>query len=418
MTNADLLAAFRQLATARTPSRPSLADVAVGKDGSAGKDDKGRVAHFGDQLRRIAQSAKAEPKPELKPEPKPEPKREAEPAPRDPIEPSLIQRIEPPQHPAAEIAFASSAPAATPKPRAERPVDTDDRRDQPDWTSPDASLSVLISRLDQPRPPVAASDNDEADAITPVAPSPGRPQRQSAEPELSLATESRTSAAAEPRWQTSAAFSDTRTAVQVKVVVRQQETHFEPVQPFTLLQKIVDRIGADLPAMSSPAAPASAASPAASDRPAATPVRTLTLQLDPPDLGAVTVKMRLVGDAVQVRLSADRPDTAQLLRHERGALTDAMQSAGYTFEIAAIDQSRPADSGAGAGQQQAQQDHRPSQSSPGGSQLGDAGAQRQSGDPNAGSRHSRQPHDQIADPAERPRNNDADRVGTDGAVYL
>jgi chemotaxis protein MotD len=39
---------------------------------------------------------------------------------------------------------------------------------------------------------------------------------------------------------------ETRTAPPVKVAVREQETHFEPVQQLTLLQKIVDRISPDL----------------------------------------------------------------------------------------------------------------------------------------------------------------------------
>ena len=50
--------------------------------------------------------------------------------------------------------------------------------------------------------------------------------------------------------------------------------------------------------------------------------------------------MRLIGGAVEVRLSADRYETTQMLQQERGALTDVMQSAGYAFDIASIDHSR------------------------------------------------------------------------------
>ena len=80
------------------------------------------------------------------------------------------------------------------------------------------------------------------------------------------------------------------------------------------------------------------------------PVRIPTLQLDPPTLGAVIVKMRLIGGAVEVRLSADRYETTQMLQQERGALKDVMQSAGYAFDIASIDHSRASDANPGAGQ--------------------------------------------------------------------
>ena len=163
--------------------------------------------------------------------------------------------------------------------------------------------------------------------------------------------------------------AETRTLPTLKVVVRDQETHFEPVQQLTLLQKIVDRMVTDLPAVSpqADANPADAASPAS--QPADKPVRILTLELDPPNLGAVTVKMRLIGNAVEIHLSADRHETTQMLQQERGALTEVMQSAGYAIDIASIDHSRAGDANPGAGQQQAQSDQRPSQQLPDGSQT-------------------------------------------------
>ena len=54
----------------------------------------------------------------------------------------------------------------------------------------------------------------------------------------------------EQRFALSVDAPETRTLPTVKVVVREQETHFEPVQQLTLLQKIVDRMVTDLPAMS------------------------------------------------------------------------------------------------------------------------------------------------------------------------
>ena len=138
-------------------------------------------------------------------------------------------------------------------------------------------------------------------------------------------------------------------------------------------------------------------------------------------MGTVTVRMRLAGDAVEVRLSADRQETTQLLREERGALMDAMQSAGYTFDIASIDHSAGSDANPNAGQSHAQSDQQPSQQSNGGPHIGNGTSERQSSDAQAGGRHNRQGHDQIIKPAERHQD---ERVALDrsggagGAVYL
>ena len=61
----------------------------------------------------------------------------------------------------------------------------------------------------------------------------------------------------EQRIAPSVNVAETRTLPPVKVVVREQETHFEPVQQLTLLQKIVDRMATDLPAASPQAGPSS-----------------------------------------------------------------------------------------------------------------------------------------------------------------
>jgi chemotaxis protein MotD len=144
----------------------------------------------------------------------------------------------------------------------------------------------------------------------------------------------------------------------------------------------------------------------------------LTLQLDPPDLGAVIVKMRLIGDAVEVRLTADRYETTQMLQQERGTLTDVMQSAGYAFDIASIDHSRASDANPGAGQQQAQPEQRQSQQMQSGSQIDNAASERQSGDAQAGSRQNRRQHEQFTEPAERNQRQEVVPNRTGGALYL
>jgi chemotaxis protein MotD len=187
------------------------------------------------------------------------------------------------------------------------------------------------------------------------------------------------------------------------------------------LQKIVDRMATDLAAVASPEGARAADAPGLEAHKAADsrPVRIMTLELDPPNLGSVTVKMRLAGDSVEIHLTADRYETTQMLRQERGALTDAMQSAGYTFDIAAIDHTRTPDANPNNGQQQQQapSDQRSSLPSSSGSQADSGASGRSSGDSQNGARHNRQDHEQSPRPAERQQDQNSSRVRS-STVYI
>uniref|UniRef100_Q07SG2 Flagellar hook-length control protein n=1 Tax=Rhodopseudomonas palustris (strain BisA53) TaxID=316055 RepID=Q07SG2_RHOP5 len=315
-----------------------------------------------------------------------------------------------------EIVAQPKDPADKPRKKSTEPAQADTTALPAEWRSPDAALSAVISRLEQ----VQSHHGFDNDATPPLADTQTRAEPREVDLKLGgLPDSPKTGDPAEPRFALSVDSAETRTPLPIKVAVRDQETHFEPVQQPSLLQRIVDRMAADLPAASTQAssAPAETALPdlaKAADR----PVRMLTLQLDPPDLGAVTVKMRLTGDAVEIRLTAERYETRQLLETQRSALTDAMQSAGYKFDIASIDQSRSSDANAGAGQQQPQAEQRQSQQGNSGSLFNDANSQRQSADTQAGTRQHRPQHEPLTELPERHQEKEVVRDRSSGAVYL
>jgi chemotaxis protein MotD len=121
-----------------------------------------------------------------------------------------------------------------------------------------------------------------------------------------------------------------------KVSVIQQETHFPPVAQFTATQQVADAVVAELKGSSAPAASAAPDPASADDAKSDQPLKILTISLDPPALGNVTVRLRLVGPAVSVQLAADRRDTSQMLEEQRGSIRALMQSAGYTADIAPV----------------------------------------------------------------------------------
>lgn len=410
MNKADpLIAAFRQLAVGKLTPRAGLNGGTIAKDGNdkAGND---KAEHFRQQLRLIAQGTK------------PDPKAETAKAEIKGARPDLARDLEL----ADQLAEVADEGTTRSKDDADQPNEVSPPQAAaeatplpPEWRSPEAALSAVISRLDQAKT-VSARDDD-------APPHVALPESRAEPREIPLQLDDairppKSDQPAEQRFTLTVDSSETRVLPTVKVVVRDQETHFEPVLQPTLLQKIVDRMVTDLPVAASPADTSSAAAsppPPAADK----PVRILTLQLDPPDLGAVTVKMRLIGNAVEIHLSADRRETTQMLQQQRGALTEVMQSAGYAFDIASIDQSRAGDANPGAGQQQAQSDPRPSQPLPGGSQADNATSERQSGDAQAGSRHNRQQHDEFKQSVERAQDQegvrkDGVRHRNGGALYL
>jgi chemotaxis protein MotD len=65
---------------------------------------------------------------------------------------------------------------------------------------------------------------------------------------------------------------------------------------------------------------------------AASPVKVLHIQLQPADLGTVTVRLSLKAQALQLDLEVGRDHTAHLIQREREALSTLLRSAGYVME--------------------------------------------------------------------------------------
>ena len=194
-----------------------------------------------------------------------------------------------------------------------------------------------------------------------------------------------------------------------KVTVVQQETHLPPVQPFTPSAQVAKAVVAELKGSSAP--PSSAASnPASSQNSVADqPLKILTINLEPPALGNVTVRLRLVGAAVSVQLAADRRDTSQMLDQQRDSIRDLMQSAGYVADVA------PVQHGALDGFQSGSSQ----------SQNSFSGQQQPQGTPGGSSASSGQSQDGARQPRKDQQSNQETRHDQDvaphhrrGAVYL
>ncbi|MGY8666540.1 flagellar hook-length control protein FliK [Bradyrhizobium sp. UFLA05-109] len=137
-----------------------------------------------------------------------------------------------------------------------------------------------------------------------------------------------------------------------KVTVVQQETHLPPVAQFSPTQQVANAVVSELKSSPAPAASAAADLVGAQSNTSDQPLKILTINLEPPALGNVTVRLRLVGTEVSVHLAAERKDTSQMLDQQRDSIRDLMQSAGYVAEVAPVQHGALDGFQAGSGQPQ------------------------------------------------------------------
>ncbi|MBH5368524.1 flagellar hook-length control protein FliK [Bradyrhizobium glycinis] len=172
-----------------------------------------------------------------------------------------------------------------------------------------------------------------------------------------------------------------------KVTVVQQETHLPPAQ-FNAPQQVANAVVAELKGSSAPAASAAPDLAASQTNAPDQPLKILTVNLEPPALGNVTVRLRLVGTEVSVQLAAERKDTSQMLDQQRDQIRDLMQAAGYVADVAPVQHGSLDGFQSGSGQSQPQLSGQ-QQSSPQ-SQGAFGGAGTSSGQSDGGAKQARQ----------------------------
>lgn len=121
----------------------------------------------------------------------------------------------------------------------------------------------------------------------------------------------------------------------------------EPVSlPSGTLQQIASAVIEDVSKAATPHAPGlqgDALNRVAVARASAGALRVLNLQLNPVELGLVTIKMRLAGDGIEMELQAENEDTVALLRNDADKLSNLLRASGYRPDTITI---QPADNSA------------------------------------------------------------------------
>jgi len=151
------------------------------------------------------------------------------------------------------------------------------------------------------------------------------------------------------RASDSAAEPEAVDVAPIKMSVVTRETHFEPVARLSPVQQIATAIGDDLATLAEHPKADVASQPTEPNRHSAGPLKVLHVKLEPEDLGAVVLKMRLVDKSLELEVIASRQETADLLAKDRDMLTRALRGSGYTADVVAITTSTAPDGGQMAG---------------------------------------------------------------------
>jgi len=119
---------------------------------------------------------------------------------------------------------------------------------------------------------------------------------------------------------------------EAKVTVLRTETHLPPIAHAPPILQIAERLEAELTAAETGASKADDVSLPSLSVKSDSALKILHIQLQPADLGTVTVRMSLKQDALEIQLDASRQETAYMLRQDREALSKVLQSAGYALD--------------------------------------------------------------------------------------
>ena len=142
-------------------------------------------------------------------------------------------------------------------------------------------------------------------------------------------------------------------AAPIKVDAISHTTHFAPVAWLSPSQQVLNAVSSTLPLESTAEAEGGASTPAdlnnlaETARPSSASLKTLDLQLDPQDLGAVSIRLNLSATGLTVEVQASQVATADLLEKDKRSLTDGLNDAGYT--VSGVEISFAPSSGAATG---------------------------------------------------------------------
>lgn len=155
-----------------------------------------------------------------------------------------------------------------------------------------------------------------------------------------------------PLPQTDGAEADADAPAPIKLAVLSTTTHFAPPAQLSPVQQIATAVAGAIPGLSPASGGTFGASSAAGDGDSTGgisnvsadptnvalpgPAKVLNLQLEPPNLGTVTISLNLSDGGLDVQMAASQPATANLIERDKTALSDQLRDSGYSVASVAV----------------------------------------------------------------------------------
>lgn len=242
-------------------------------------------------------------------------------------------------------------------------------------TSAGAAIAAAVEPAAQPRR--ASKDAEQGAAGSgpvPSRPIPGRlpatEDAQRAQAQVQAQTKAQTKAQTRAGDETSL---DPAQRAQPVRTSGQDENQAPAQAAVPVMRQMVDGIVSEIapPSDTGRVGPSAAAAPTPLPR----PVKVVTIELSPAELGTLTVRISLRNDALELQVEASRRETARMVDADRDTLSSLLRSAGYhveTVTVRAVEQPAPA---AVAGSAAGSPDGAPSSQSQSQSQSQSSGSQ-------------------------------------------
>ena len=201
----------------------------------------------------------------------------------------------------------------------------------PDAAPEQAPAAAYIPPVSTPVIPVRGQEHITAKALPQEGSSVGEPTATPTATTDPLVVRAETAISENRSGRDGERGDPTRNAAvlkEAKVSAVLQETHFTPAPQQSPAFQIANRIIHDIQAD-----PAFAAQSAELPQDAqSAPLKVLHIKLDPPELGALTIRMSLKNDTLHLQIEASRHETAKLIERDHDALSGMLRSAGYSID--------------------------------------------------------------------------------------
>lgn len=135
----------------------------------------------------------------------------------------------------------------------------------------------------------------------------------------------------------SAEPADGEPAKPISVTIVKQETYLPPVMRVSPFEQVVEPIKQAVSDLLATRSQASSELDTGKSAEISAPTKILHLELRPVELGSLTVKMRLAQGGMEIRIEADKAETARMLANDKDALREVVKQSGFSVDAVSIE---------------------------------------------------------------------------------